>query len=160
MREKKLTHMDDEGNIQMVDVGRKSPTIREATAHASVQLKEETFQALKEGRMKKGDALTAARIAGILAAKRTAELIPLCHPICLTSVDVKVQLNQESFSVEIEACCRTKAETGVEMEALTAASVSALTIYDMCKSIERGISIHDLCLVSKSGGKSGTFQGK
>ena len=143
----------------MIEVGTKSPMIREAVARARVLLKQDTFRALKEGKMKKGDVLVVAKIAGIQAAKRTAELIPLCHPIGLTSIDIKLQLNEENHCVEIEACCKTKAETGVEMEALTAAAVSALTIYDMCKSVERGIRIHDLHLIFKSGGKSGTFQG-
>lgn len=143
----------------MIEVGAKSPTIREAVARARVLLKPETFQALKEGKMKKGDVLVVAKIAGIQAAKKTAELIPLCHPIGLTSIEIKLQLNEKDCCVEIEACCRTIAETGVEMEALTAAAVSALTIYDMCKSVERGIRIHDLRLIFKSGGKSGTFQG-
>ncbi len=143
----------------MVDVGNKEPTLREAVARVSVQLSAITFRLVAEKNIRKGDVLTVAQLAGIQAAKRTAELIPLCHPISLTFIGLELHLNESSHRVEIEATCRTKAETGVEMEAMTAAAVAALTVYDMCKAVERGIRIGDLRLVRKSGGKSGLYQG-
>jgi cyclic pyranopterin phosphate synthase len=154
-----LSHLDEGGRARMVDVGSKEPTLREAVACVSVQLSAATFRLVAEKAIQKGDVLTVAQLAGIQAAKRTAELIPLCHPISLTFVGLELRLDESSHRVEIEATCRTKAETGVEMEAMTAAAVAALTIYDMCKAIERGIRIGDLRLVRKSGGKSGLYQG-
>ncbi|MCX5970051.1 MAG: cyclic pyranopterin monophosphate synthase MoaC [Coprothermobacterota bacterium] len=154
-----LSHLDEGGRARMVDVGGKEPTLREAVARVWVQLSVETFHHVAEKAIQKGDVLTVAQLAGIQAAKRTAELIPLCHPISLTFAGVELRLDQSSHRVEIEATCRTKAETGVEMEAMTAAAVAALTVYDMCKAMERGIRIGDLRVVRKSGGKSGLYQG-
>lgn len=143
----------------MVDVSGKPATVREATARARVLLAPATFALLREGAMRKGDALTVAQLAGIQGAKRTAELIPLCHPVALTHAEVALRLDESASSVEIEATCRTRSETGVEMEALTAASVAALTVYDMCKAAERGIRIAEVRLVRKSGGASGEWVG-
>lgn len=154
-----MSHLDEGGRARMVDVGSKEPTLREAVARVSVQLSVETFHLVAEKAIQKGDVLTVAQLAGIQAAKRTAELIPLCHPISLTFAGVELCLDESSHRVEIEATCRTKAETGVEMEAMTAAAVAALTVYDMCKAMERGIRIGDLRVVRKSGGKSGLYQG-
>jgi molybdenum cofactor biosynthesis protein MoaC len=155
-----LSHLDSNGKAKMVDVSSKESTLREARAKVSVFLSPSTFALIKEGQMKKGDVLTVAQVAGIQAAKRTWELIPLCHPIPLSFIEVKLALNEENTSVEIESCVRTKSVTGVEMEALVACSVAALTVYDMCKAQEKGIRITDLRLVFKSGGKSGIFQGE
>ncbi len=152
-----LTHLDAEGRARMVDVGAKPRTLREAVARARVLMSAETFALVKGGSLKKGDVLTIAEIAGIQAAKRTSELIPLCHPLALTFAGVRVTLDEGAHAVDVEATCRTNGETGVEMEALTAASVAALTIYDMCKAVERGIRITDLRVVAKSGGKSGDY---
>jgi cyclic pyranopterin phosphate synthase len=160
MERKELTHLDTAGRARMVDVGDKDPTRREAKARVRVILAPATFNLVVEGAMRKGDVLTVAQLAGIQAAKRTAELIPLCHPIPLTWVGVELRLEISTHSVEIEAICQTKAETGVEMEALTAASVAALTVYDMCKAVERGIRITDLRLVQKSGGRNGLWEGE
>ncbi len=157
---KKLSHLDERGKARMVDVSLKEATHREAVARARVLLSSETFALVKEGALKKGDVLTVAEIAGVQAAKRTAELIPLCHTIPLSYASVVLSLNETEHSIDIETTCSTKAETGVEMEALTAASVAALTVYDMCKAIQKDIRITDLRLVKKSGGKSGEFQGK
>lgn len=155
-----LSHLDREGKVKMVDVSSKEETLREAVARAKVILSPSTFAILKAGQLKKGDALAVAQLAGIQAAKKTWELIPLCHPLPLTFIDVQLQLDEAEHKVEIEAICRTKAETGVEMEALTACAVAALTIYDMCKAVERGIRITDLRLIYKSGGKSGEYHGE
>jgi indole-3-glycerol phosphate synthase len=153
-----LTHTDTEGRAHMVDVSDKAETERVAVAGARVVMKPETLARIQAGEMAKGDVLAVARIAGIMAAKRTAELIPLCHPLALTSVAVDLRCVAERCAVEITATCRLKGRTGVEMEALTAASVAALTIYDMCKSIDRGIIVTDLRLLRKSGGKSGDYE--
>ena len=154
-----MTHLDEAGRARMVDVSGKAATAREATARASVRLAPATFALVRDGAIKKGDVLTVAQIAGLQAAKRTAELIPLCHPIALTHAEVSLRLDEVASSVEIEATCRTQGETGVEMEALTAVSVAALTVYDMCKAVERGIRIADIRLVRKSGGASGEWTG-
>ncbi len=158
MTEKKLTHVDSAGRAHMVDVSEKPRTVREAVARCRVLLAPETFRLIREGAIKKGDVLTVAQVAGIQAAKRTGELIPLCHPLAMTFADVVLTLNEAEHSVDIEATTRTNAETGIEMEALVAASTAALTIYDMCKAVERGIRITDLRLVYKSGGRSGTWE--
>ena len=142
----------------MVDVGEKPDTARTATARAVVRVSPETARAVQEGDAPKGDVLSVARIAGIQAAKRTAELIPLCHPLALTSVAVELVCVPERSAVEITATCRLKGRTGVEMEALTAAGIAALTVYDMCKSVDRGMVVTDLRLLRKSGGKSGDFE--
>jgi cyclic pyranopterin phosphate synthase len=150
-----LSHVDEEGRVAMVDTGGKALTARRARASVRVLMSPETVAALREGRTPKGDPLEIARIAGIMAAKRTAELIPLCHTLPLTHVDVRAEVRDEG--VYLEAQASTTAHTGVEMEALTAAAVAALTVYDMCKAVEKGITITDLRLEEKTGGKSGTW---
>lgn len=153
-----LTHTDLEGRAHMVDVAGKDETDRVAVAGARVVMRPETLARIQAGDIAKGDVLATARIAGIMAAKRTAELIPLCHPLALTSVAVELACVPERAAVDITATCRLKGRTGVEMEALTAASVAALTIYDMCKAIDRGMTVTDVRLLRKSGGKSGLYE--
>jgi len=153
-----LTHLDASGTARMVDVAGKPDTLREAVATARVCMEPETMRLLQAGAHAKGDVLTVARIAGIQAAKKCSELIPLCHPLMLSSVDLDFSLDADSSTVHIAARCRLEGKTGVEMEALTAASVAALTIYDMCKAVDRGMVIRDLCLAEKRGGKSGDWQ--
>ena len=153
-----LTHLDEHGNAHMVDVTAKESTFRRAEAEATVRLSSRAFDALVEGTLKKGDALGVARIAAIMAAKRTDELIPLCHPLSITGVDVAFDLDREANTIRIRTSVSVTAGTGVEMEALTAASVAALTIYDMCKAVDRGMTIGEIRLVHKSGGKSGTYE--
>jgi len=150
-----LTHIDDEGRARMVDVGDKPVTDREATAKGHVTVQPETLRLIKEGLMKKGDVLTIAQLAGIMGAKRTSELIPLCHPLPLNQVSVDFELDESNSRIEITASARTSSKTGVEMEALTAVSVAALTVYDMCKAVDRGIRIENIRLVRKRGGQSG-----
>jgi len=152
-----LSHVDTEGRARMVDVSGKAETDRVAVAGARVVMKPETLARVQAGEIAKGDVLAVARIAGIMAAKRTSDLIPLCHPLALNSVEVELTCLPDCSSVEVTATCRTHGRTGVEMEALTAASVAALTIYDMCKAIDRGMTVTDLRLLRKSGGKSGDF---
>ena len=151
----KLTHLDDQGQAHMVDVGSKEDTSREAIARGAVQMQPTTLQLIQQGDMPKGDVLATARIAGIMAAKRTSELIPLCHPLMLTQVSVTLQIDAANNAVLIESTVRTSGKTGVEMEALTAVSVAALTLYDMCKAVDRGMRIGDIRVVQKRGGKSG-----
>lgn len=153
-----LTHLDASGTARMVDVGDKATTQREAVATALVCMQPETFSLLRQGGHAKGDVLTVARIAGIQAAKKCADLIPLCHPLMLNSVDVDFLLDAEASAVRITARCSLTGKTGVEMEALTAASVAALTIYDMCKAVDRGMVIRELGLAEKLGGKSGHWR--
>jgi cyclic pyranopterin phosphate synthase len=153
----KLTHLDATGNAHMVDVSEKHVTSRSATAKARVLMLPETLALILSGTAKKGDVLATARIAGIMAAKRTHELIPLCHPLLITKVSVDFVADEKTSSVEVNATVRVEGKTGVEMEALTACSVAALTLYDMCKAVDRGMKITDLRLTEKSGGKSGTF---
>jgi cyclic pyranopterin phosphate synthase len=155
---KQLSHIDNEGRVKMVDTSDKATTTRHAVASARVLMSAETIAAVKEHRTPKGDPLEAARLAGIMAAKRTAELIPLCHPLPLTHVDVQAGI--EDFGVYLESQVSTNAQTGVEMEALTAVSIAALTIYDMCKALDKSITISDVRLESKSGGKSGDYRRK
>ncbi len=150
-----FTHLDEEGAARMVDVSGKRPTAREAVARGRVLLGEKVFPLVRDRNLPKGDLFSTARIAGILAAKRTSELIPLCHPLPLSKVDIHFFLQEETLSLEIEARVKTVAQTGVEMEALTAVSVAALTIYDMCKGIDKGVRITDIRLIEKRGGKSG-----
>jgi cyclic pyranopterin phosphate synthase len=150
-----LSHVDDQGRVRMVDTGNKEITQRRAVASARVLMTEETVAALREHRTPKGDPLEAARLAGIMAAKRTSDLIPLCHPLPLTHIDVQATL--EEAGVALQAEVSTNAQTGVEMEALTAVSVAALTVYDMCKALEKGMTITDVRLESKTGGKSGDY---
>jgi len=152
-----LTHLDNQGQAQMVDVSAKTPTIRQAVAAASVRMLPETFAAIQAGNAPKGDVLGTARLAGIMAAKQTAQLIPLCHPLPLQKVEVQLTPDPQLPGYQIRAEVRTKAETGVEMEALTAASVAALTLYDMAKALEKSIQIESIHLVSKTGGKSGDY---
>jgi cyclic pyranopterin monophosphate synthase len=153
----KLTHLDSQGQAQMVDVGEKSVTHRTATAEAIIELKPETLELIVEGGHKKGDVFAVARIAGIQAAKKCSDLIPLCHPLMLSSVNVELKANEEESQVFIQATCKLAGQTGVEMEALTAASVAALTVYDMCKAVDRGMIIKSVQLLEKAGGKSGTW---
>jgi indole-3-glycerol phosphate synthase len=153
-----LSHVDTQGRARMVDVSDKAETDRVAVAGARVVMKPETLARVQAGEIAKGDVLATARLAGIMAAKRTADLIPLCHPLSLTSVQVECVCAPATSSVEITATCRLKGRTGVEMEALTAAGVAALTVYDMCKAIDRGMTVADLRLLRKSGGKSGDFE--
>lgn len=153
-----LTHVDARGRVKMVDVGDKPVTAREAVARGSIAMSANARRLVKSGALKKGDPLQAARLAGIMAAKRTSELIPLCHPIALSHVDV--ELTPTARGYDIEARVRTTAQTGVEMEALTAAAVAALTIYDMVKAVDRGMRIGDIRLIEKSGGRSGHYRAK
>jgi cyclic pyranopterin phosphate synthase len=153
-----LTHLDSNSEAQMVDVSAKVPTVRQAVAAARVRMLPETFAAIQAGNAPKGDVLGTARLAGIMAAKQTAQLIPLCHPLPLTKVEVQVVPDAELPGYQIRASVKTKAETGVEMEALTAVSVAALTLYDMAKALSKSIEIECIRLVSKSGGKSGDYQ--
>ncbi len=153
-----FTHLDAEGHARMVDVSEKHETDRVAVAGARVVMRRETLERIRAGDVAKGDVLAVARLAGIMAAKRTAELIPLCHPLALTSVGVELACVPERSAVEITATCRLRGRTGVEMEALTAASVAALTVYDMCKAVDRGMVIADVRLLRKSGGRSGDWE--
>jgi cyclic pyranopterin phosphate synthase len=154
----RLTHLDEHGVARMVDVGAKPVTERRAVARAQVRMAPATAAAVMAGETPKGEALLVSRIAGIQAAKRTAELIPLCHPLPLTSVDVDVSIDVDAGLVELVAEARTVASTGVEMEAMTAASVAALTLYDMVKGLDRGVEIEAVALLEKSGGRSGTWR--
>ncbi len=154
----KLTHLNKKGEAHMVDVGEKPVTEREAVAEGTIRMQPETLALILEGGHKKGDVLATARIAGILAAKKTAELIPLCHPIPVTAIEVELVPQPETSLVQCRATVRTQAQTGVEMEALTAVEIALLTVYDMCKAVDRGMEITDIRLVSKSGGRSGPWQ--
>jgi cyclic pyranopterin phosphate synthase len=153
----KLTHIDAGGTARMVDVGDKPETLREACAEARVFMDAATLHLIESGGHKKGDVIAVARIAGIQAAKRCAELIPMCHPLLLTGIDVDITLDADRNCAHITTACRLKGQTGVEMEALTAASVAALTIYDMCKAVDRGMVIEGIRLLHKSGGRSGDW---
>jgi cyclic pyranopterin phosphate synthase len=153
-----LTHFDSEGSAVMVDVSAKETTARVAIAGGSVVMQKATLDLILAGGVKKGDVLAVARLAGIMAAKRTADLIPLCHPLGLNSVTIELACDPERNAVEITATCKITGRTGVEMEALTAVSVAALTIYDMCKAVDRGMTITGIRLLHKSGGKSGTYE--
>lgn len=156
----KFTHIDDEGRIRMVDVTDKKPSVREALAGGVVFMSSETFELIRNQKIKKGNVLETARIAGIMAAKKTSELIPMCHPLNITHVQVDFLPDDVSNGIEIEATVRTIDQTGVEMEALTAVSVAALTIYDMCKSYDKEMTLSNIRLLKKTGGKSGTFERK
>jgi cyclic pyranopterin phosphate synthase len=155
-----LTHFDKSGNAHMVDVGAKEITKRIAIARATVTMQAATIKLIQTRTAKKGDVLAVAQLAGIMAAKKTSDLIPLCHPLALSSVDLKLSIDAKRCAVDIEATCKLKGRTGVEMEALTAASVAALTVYDMCKAVDRGMVISDVKLIHKSGGKSGVFNAR
>ena len=154
----KLTHLDDKGEARMVDVSDKAATHRTARAEGFVAMAPATLALIEEGSAKKGDVLAAARIAGIMAAKKTPELIPLCHPLALSSVDVRLSIDARRRAVDIEATCRLKGRTGVEMEALTAVSVACLTIYDMLKAVDKAMTIGGIRLLEKTGGRSGTYR--
>lgn len=155
---KELTHLDESGRAKMVDVGHKPDTERVAIARGSVVMQPETLRLIIEGNVKKGDVLTVAEMAGVMAAKRTSELIPLCHPLLLSHISVTCTPNPEGSKVDIEATVRLQGKTGVEMEALTAVSVAGLTIYDMAKAVDRGMRLTDVRLVAKEGGQSGTYR--
>jgi cyclic pyranopterin monophosphate synthase len=154
---KKLSHINDQGQVQMVDVTGKDKTTRVAKACGKVKIKPETLRLIEEGRIAKGNVLTTAKIAGIMAAKKTGEMIPLCHPLELTGIDIELCIDHKNAQIVIEAQVQTVGKTGVEMEALTAVSVAALTIYDMCKAADKEMIISDIMLLEKKGGKSGTF---
>jgi cyclic pyranopterin phosphate synthase len=158
MADKDFSHLDETGGISMVNVGAKRVTQREAVAAATVRMRPATLAKLVERALPKGDVLTTAKVAGVLAAKQTPTLIPLAHPLAIESVDVTFDLDPPAGTIEVHAIVRCEGKTGVEMEALTACAVAALTIYDMCKSADKGISIDGLQLVRKSGGKSGTWE--
>jgi len=153
-----LTHLDSDGNARMVDVTDKQQTSRSATAEATVKMSPATLEMVVKGQHKKGDVFGVARIAGIQAAKKCSDLIPLCHPLMLSSIDVEFQADEANSQILLRSTCKLKGQTGVEMEALTAVSVAALTIYDMCKGVEKGIRIESIGLVEKIGGKSGHWQ--
>lgn len=153
-----FTHIDDDGNAIMVDVSDKQETERSATAKGSVLMHADTLQQIIDRGFKKGDVLTVAQLAGIMGAKQTPNLIPLCHPLALTSVKVELVCNPAASCVDISATCKLNGQTGVEMEALSAVSIAALTVYDMCKAVDKAMQLTNIRLVHKSGGRSGTFQ--
>jgi cyclic pyranopterin monophosphate synthase len=155
-----MSHFDVEGRARMVDVTDKGDSVREATARGLVRMKSSTLKLIREGGLSKGDVLAVAQVAGVMAAKRTPDLIPMCHPLAITGVDMKFRLDDEDSAVEIAATVRLAGKTGVEMEALTAVSVAALTIYDMCKAVDREMVIERIRLVHKVGGKSGEYVGE
>lgn len=154
---KKLTHTNSKGKASMVDVSEKEISVRTAEAYAEVKVSKEIFSAIKNNQVQKGDVLSIAKFAGIQAAKKTSELIPLCHNICISKIDVELKLNSKNKTVEIRSFAKTTAQTGIEMEALTAVSVAALTVYDMCKAIDKSMIISEIKLISKTGGKSGNY---
>lgn len=155
-----FTHFNEEGRAKMVDITEKSDTVRTAIAHSSIQVNEEIYSRIKENRMKKGDVLAVAQVAGVMAAKKTSEWIPMCHPLMLKGVDISFSWEESTpdYILHIETTVKTKGSTGVEMEALTAATATALTVYDMCKAVDKGMIIGRTYLVEKSGGKSGDFR--
>ncbi|MEP0862534.1 MAG: cyclic pyranopterin monophosphate synthase MoaC [Ignavibacterium sp.] len=154
---KKLSHLNSKGKAEMVDVSEKEISTRTAEAFAHVKVSKDIFNAIKNNTVQKGDVLSIAKFAGIQAAKKTSELIPLCHNIFISKIDVELKLNSKNKTVEIKSFAKTTAQTGIEMEALTAASVAALTVYDMCKAIDKSMVISEIKLLSKTGGKSGDF---
>jgi len=154
---KAFTHLDEKGRARMVDVTEKDDTLRQATARGTVRMNPEAFQRIMTGGIEKGDVLGVARIAGIMGAKRTAELIPMCHPLNITNVEINFKPIEDQHRIEIEAQVKLQGKTGAEMEALTAVAIAALTIYDMCKAVDREMVISDIQLVEKRGGKSGHF---
>ncbi len=157
---KDFTHFDPQGNAVMVDVSDKAATAREAVAKGSIYMEADTLKLINKRKVKKGDVMGVAQLAGIMAAKRAPEFIPLCHPIALTSVKIDLASDKKKSAIHITATCKVNGQTGVEMEALAAVSAAALTIYDMCKAVDRGMHITDIRLVKKSGGKSGVFEQK
>lgn len=156
--ENKLSHLDEKGNARMIDVTRKSPTVRTAVASGKILMQAETLTMITSGAVQKGDVLGVARVAGVMAAKRTSDLIPLCHPLALTDIDVRFRPHRQRGELVIEATVRAVGKTGVEMEAMTAVCIAALTIYDMCKAADRRMILSDIKLLSKRGGKSGPFK--
>lgn len=158
MTERQFSHLDETGGISMVDVGAKPTTSREAVASATVRMTRETLKKLIDRALPKGDVLTTAKVAGVLGAKQTSALIPLTHPIAISSIDITFDLDENAGTIEIHAIVRCEGKTGVEIEAMTACSIAALTIYDMCKSAEKGIVIENIQLMRKSGGKSGVWE--
>jgi cyclic pyranopterin monophosphate synthase len=157
-KEPKLSHIDDAGRARMVDVTAKDETVRVAVAKGRITMKPETLRLLLRGEIAKGNVLTTAQVAGVQAAKRTSELIPMCHPLLLTGIEVDLEPDEAANAVQITATVRTTGKTGVEMEALTAVSIAGLTVYDMCKAVDRGMTVEAVRLVSKTGGKSGDWQ--
>lgn len=155
-----LTHINEEGRARMVDVSEKIDTVREAVAIGTVSMKRETIERIKEGTISKGDVLSVAQVGGIMGAKNTPQIIPMCHPIMISGCDISFRIDVENNKIEITATTKTVGKTGIEMEALTAVSTAALTIYDMCKAIDREMVINNIMLVKKSGGKSGVFERK
>ena len=155
-----LTHFNSEGRAKMVDVSEKNATVREAVAGGTVQLNAETFGIIARGEIKKGDVLAVAQVAGIMAAKRTHEIVPMCHPVAITGIDISLTPDDKHNTIDIRATVRCKGETGVEMEALTAVTAAALTIYDMCKSVQKDIEINGVRLLRKAGGNSGVYEGR
>ncbi|MET0500316.1 MAG: cyclic pyranopterin monophosphate synthase MoaC [Candidatus Binatia bacterium] len=153
----KLSHLDEQGRARMVDVSEKEVTSRMAVARGTVYMRAETLALILEDKIEKGDVFSVARVAGIMAAKKTPDLIPMCHPLNITSVEIELTPAENPARVEIEASVRVSGKTGVEMEAMIAVSIAGLTIYDMCKAVDREMSIGEVCLLKKSGGKSGTF---
>jgi len=156
----RLTHFDKKGRAKMVDVSGKAETLREAIVRGSIYMKPATYQKIMTGKVAKGDVLSVAKVAGIMAAKKTSEIIPMCHPLNLSHVEVNFFPSEKESRIDIEAKVRIKARTGVEMEALVAITTAGLTIYDMCKAIDRGMVLSDIYLVKKTGGKSGTYSAK
>jgi len=157
MKKQKLTHFNKEGRARMVDVGGKNDTLRIAIAEGEIIMQPSTLKMIKEKEIFKGDVLGVAQVAGIMAAKKTSEIIPMCHPLLLTSIDINFKIDEEKNKIIIQSQVKTVGKTGVEMEPLTAVSVAALTIYDMCKAVDRGMTIQDIHLVEKSGGQSGHY---
>lgn len=155
---KKLTHLDKQGRARMVDVSNKPATQREAVSRCSVVMKRETLQRILDNQMPKGDVLAVARVAGIMAAKKTSELIPMCHPLNISSVAIEFKTDTDRNSIDIQSTVKVSGQTGVEMEALTATAIAGLTIYDMCKSLDKGMVITEVMLIKKKGGKSGLFR--
>ena len=155
-----LTHINEQGRARMVDVSEKNDTVREAIAIGSISMKGETIERIKNGSITKGDVLSVAQVGGIMGAKSTSQVIPMCHPIMISACDIGFKIDSENNKIDITATTRTVGKTGIEMEALTAVSVAALTIYDMCKAIDREMVINNIMLVRKSGGKSGIFERK
>ncbi len=155
-----LTHINEEGRAKMVDVSEKSDTVREATATGSISMKRETIERIKEGSISKGDVLAVAQVGGIMGSKSTPQIIPMCHPIMISGCDISFKIDDENSKIHITATTKTVGKTGIEMEALTAVSVAALTIYDMCKAIDKEMVINNIMLIKKTGGKSGLFERK
>ncbi|WP_244998095.1 cyclic pyranopterin monophosphate synthase MoaC [Clostridium bowmanii] len=155
-----LTHINDEGRAKMVDVSEKLDTVRTAVAVGSISMKRETLERIKEGSISKGDVLAVAQVGGIMGAKGTSQIIPMCHAIMISGCDISFNIDFENNKIKITATTKTVGKTGIEMEALTAVSVAALTIYDMCKAIDRGMVINNIMLLKKSGGKSGIYERK